>query len=263
MSNRIYIIIIRIIYYIYYYYTHVKPYIYCLPFLRMSNRDEACVNHIVLLKLHIITQQSHMPLTHRSNVGRATTLNAFRTLSYISEGIIFIFVGMDALDPAKWVSAHIGQAGSLCVALLLLLFISRACRWVSFSHLFRQILRRMLLTFTEFALSAIRIANLQLFTLPAVCCPLPWPTICSLLRPSSTHVTSSLSGACACEWITDYALPIDLTERCVDSLASYKRSGMHRPPSYIHHATQIQHPLAQVEWPDARSCVCRPCLRLF
>ncbi|KAF5841730.1 hypothetical protein DUNSADRAFT_11510 [Dunaliella salina] len=34
---------------------------------------------------------------------------------------------MDALDPAKWRNAHVGQAGSLCVALLLMLFISRAC----------------------------------------------------------------------------------------------------------------------------------------
>lgn len=33
---------------------------------------------------------------------RATTVSAFQTLSYISEGCIFIYMGMDTLDPVKW-----------------------------------------------------------------------------------------------------------------------------------------------------------------
>lgn len=33
---------------------------------------------------------------------RATTVSAFQTLSYISEGCIFIYMGMDTLDPIKW-----------------------------------------------------------------------------------------------------------------------------------------------------------------
>lgn len=33
---------------------------------------------------------------------RTTTIYAFHTLSYISEGIIFVYCGLDALDPLKW-----------------------------------------------------------------------------------------------------------------------------------------------------------------
>ncbi len=33
---------------------------------------------------------------------RATTVSAFQTLSYISEGCIFIYLGLDTLDPIKW-----------------------------------------------------------------------------------------------------------------------------------------------------------------
>ena len=31
-----------------------------------------------------------------------TTVSAFQTLSYIAEGCIFIYVGLDTLDPLKW-----------------------------------------------------------------------------------------------------------------------------------------------------------------
>lgn len=44
-------------------------------------------------------QVSHYAL---HNVSSATTLNAFRTLAYVSEGMVFIYVGMDCLDPQKW-----------------------------------------------------------------------------------------------------------------------------------------------------------------
>ena len=33
---------------------------------------------------------------------RTTTIYAFHTLSYISEGVIFVYCGLDALDPLKW-----------------------------------------------------------------------------------------------------------------------------------------------------------------
>lgn len=41
-----------------------------------------------------------------------TTVSAFQTLSYVSEGAIFIYVGMDTLDPLKW------QVHTLAFALL-------------------------------------------------------------------------------------------------------------------------------------------------
>jgi len=47
-------------------------------------------------------QVSHYALTNISPSGRATTLNAFKTLAYVSEGVVFIYVGMDALSPSKW-----------------------------------------------------------------------------------------------------------------------------------------------------------------
>jgi hypothetical protein len=45
---------------------------------------------------------SHYALHNVSQEGRETTMNAFKTLSYLAEGMIFIYVGMDALDPLKW-----------------------------------------------------------------------------------------------------------------------------------------------------------------
>lgn len=45
---------------------------------------------------------SHYALHNISEEGRGATLTGFRTASYLAEGIIFIYVGMDALDPLKW-----------------------------------------------------------------------------------------------------------------------------------------------------------------
>jgi NhaP-type Na+/H+ or K+/H+ antiporter len=45
---------------------------------------------------------SHYALSNISSAGRATTLTGFRTLSYVAEGMTFIYVGMDCLDPRKW-----------------------------------------------------------------------------------------------------------------------------------------------------------------
>lgn len=52
---------------------------------------------------------SHYALHNVSSLSRVTTVSAFQTLSYVSEGAIFIYVGMDTLDPLKWqvhTSAH-------------------------------------------------------------------------------------------------------------------------------------------------------------
>lgn len=45
---------------------------------------------------------SHYALSNISAAGRATAVNAFRTLAYISEGMVFVYLGMDAFDPDKW-----------------------------------------------------------------------------------------------------------------------------------------------------------------
>ena len=50
---------------------------------------------------------SHYALHNVSSMSRVTIVSAFQTLSYVSEGAIFIYVGMDLLDPIKWkVQAH-------------------------------------------------------------------------------------------------------------------------------------------------------------
>ncbi len=45
---------------------------------------------------------SHYALHNISSQSRTTTIYAFQTLSYISEGAIFLYCGMDTLDPIKW-----------------------------------------------------------------------------------------------------------------------------------------------------------------
>ena len=45
---------------------------------------------------------SHYALHNVTSMSRVTTVSAFQTLSYVSEGAIFIYVGMDTLDPLKW-----------------------------------------------------------------------------------------------------------------------------------------------------------------
>lgn len=44
---------------------------------------------------------------------RTTTIYAFHTLSYISEGVIFVYCGLDALDPLKW---QVRSGWQLCAA---------------------------------------------------------------------------------------------------------------------------------------------------
>jgi NhaP-type Na+/H+ or K+/H+ antiporter len=45
---------------------------------------------------------SHYALHNLSPEGRGVTLGAFRVAAYLAEGLIFVYVGMDALDPLKW-----------------------------------------------------------------------------------------------------------------------------------------------------------------
>src|SRR4051794_31565231 len=51
---------------------------------------------------------------------RATTVSAFQTLSYIAEGCIFIYVGLDTLDPIKWkvcccfIQSGLAQSQNIC-----------------------------------------------------------------------------------------------------------------------------------------------------
>ena len=45
---------------------------------------------------------SHYALHNISKQQRAGTMSAFETLSFLSEGAIFVYVGLDALDPGKW-----------------------------------------------------------------------------------------------------------------------------------------------------------------
>ena len=75
---------------------------------------------------------SHYALHSLSGAGGAATLHAFRTMSYLAEGMIFIYVGMDALDPIKWKSAHAGRALWLVLLLAPLLAGARALFVVPF-----------------------------------------------------------------------------------------------------------------------------------
>lgn len=49
-----------------------------------------------------VSQRIAQALHNVTTLTRATTVSAFQTLSYISEGCIFIYMGMDTLDPVKW-----------------------------------------------------------------------------------------------------------------------------------------------------------------
>eukprot|EP00891_Asterochloris_glomerata_P003501 jgi/Astpho2/3501/e_gw1.00056.5.1_t len=69
---------------------------------------------------------SHYALHNVSSMSRVTTISAFQTLSYVSEGAIFIYVGMDTLDPLKWQNTYLFEAMWLFCVLLVLLLLGRA-----------------------------------------------------------------------------------------------------------------------------------------
>ena len=56
---------------------------------------------IVTLFICAVTM-SHYAMHNLTKTQRAACMSAFETLSYFSEGSIFVYVGLDALDPAKW-----------------------------------------------------------------------------------------------------------------------------------------------------------------
>ena len=45
---------------------------------------------------------SHYAMPNISRQQRGATLSFFEVLSFLSEGSIFVYVGLDALDPQKW-----------------------------------------------------------------------------------------------------------------------------------------------------------------
>ncbi len=71
---------------------------------------------------------SHYALHNVTSMSRVTTVSAFQTLSYVSEGAIFIYVGMDTLDPLKWQVTSLNRAGLLdCEAVQAELGTARSC----------------------------------------------------------------------------------------------------------------------------------------
>lgn len=69
---------------------------------------------------------SHYALQHISRASRAALLNFFRTLSYLLEGVIFLYVGRDTLDPSKWVHAHFLETLYIVIFVVALIAVSRA-----------------------------------------------------------------------------------------------------------------------------------------
>ncbi|PRW60759.1 Na+ H+ antiporter [Chlorella sorokiniana] len=69
---------------------------------------------------------SHYALNNISVESRTTTIYAFHTLSYVSEGVIFVYCGLDALDPLKWQNTEVGEVAWMFWILLILLLVSRA-----------------------------------------------------------------------------------------------------------------------------------------
>ncbi|GAX80869.1 hypothetical protein CEUSTIGMA_g8304.t1 [Chlamydomonas eustigma] len=69
---------------------------------------------------------SQWAMPSMSMAGAAATTTAIQTLSHLAEGIIFLYVGMDAVDPVKWGAAYASEAVPLCLTLIVLLLVSRA-----------------------------------------------------------------------------------------------------------------------------------------
>ncbi|KAK9825253.1 hypothetical protein WJX74_003416 [Apatococcus lobatus] len=69
---------------------------------------------------------SHYALHNVTSMSRVTTVSAFQTLSYVSEGAIFIYVGMDTLDPLKWQNTYFGELTWMFCVLVLLMMVGRA-----------------------------------------------------------------------------------------------------------------------------------------
>ncbi|GIL61578.1 hypothetical protein Vafri_16056, partial [Volvox africanus] len=70
-----------------------------------------------------------------SPAGAMTTMNAFRSLSYVAEGLIFIYLGMDCLDPERWKASYPGEVVWLVGVLLFFLLGARAVSVIPLSML--------------------------------------------------------------------------------------------------------------------------------
>ncbi|KAK9909738.1 hypothetical protein WJX75_006766 [Coccomyxa subellipsoidea] len=68
---------------------------------------------------------SHYALHNITKQQRAAVLSFFETISFMSEGAIFVYVGLDALDPMKWKNTFMGPAMSLFGIIMVLLLVSR------------------------------------------------------------------------------------------------------------------------------------------
>ncbi|GLI66380.1 hypothetical protein VaNZ11_010171, partial [Volvox africanus] len=70
-----------------------------------------------------------------SPAGAITTMNAFRSLSYVAEGLIFVYLGMDCLDPVRWKASYPGEVVWLVGVLLFFLLAARAVSVIPLSML--------------------------------------------------------------------------------------------------------------------------------
>ncbi|BDA42337.1 probable sodium/hydrogen exchanger 4 at N-terminal half [Coccomyxa sp. Obi] len=68
---------------------------------------------------------SHYALHNITKQQRAAVMSFFETISFMSEGSIFVYVGLDALDPLKWKNTFVGPAMSLFAIIMVLLLVSR------------------------------------------------------------------------------------------------------------------------------------------
>eukprot|EP00884_Botryococcus_braunii_P001728 jgi/Botrbrau1/11556/Bobra.60_1s0010.1 len=64
---------------------------------------------------------SHYTMKNISRQFRTVVKSVFETLSYLAEGSIFVYVGLDALDPEKWSYTYLGRAFGLFTIVLVLL----------------------------------------------------------------------------------------------------------------------------------------------
>eukprot|EP00850_Spirogloea_muscicola_P011132 SM000068S20564 [mRNA] locus=s68:119990:125089:- [translate_table: standard] len=78
---------------------------------------------------------SHYAWHNVTEASRVTSKHAFATMSYIAETFIFLYVGLDALDPEKWGAIDYQLAIKLAVSLLLLLVLGRAAFVFPLSYL--------------------------------------------------------------------------------------------------------------------------------
>ncbi|EIE20808.1 Sodium/hydrogen exchanger, partial [Coccomyxa subellipsoidea C-169] len=71
---------------------------------------------------------SHYALHNITKQQRAAVLSFYETISFMSEGSIFVYVGLDALDPLKWKvmqNTFVGPAMALFGIIMVLLLVSR------------------------------------------------------------------------------------------------------------------------------------------